>query len=224
MASYQIPQFIDSGEKIFLGMNVRQFAYALAGFFGTVLIFVTIQNTVAGIGWYAIIPAIPLILFSLYLSMGKFNGRDSEIYVLKGIIYFTKPREMKYQRRPDYTVVSQKLAELTPEKILTRWNRESQQQNQDTKDQVLIFQSSDTRSRASQIRKLGRNVIDNSNQNIAELIRRKEITAQHTDEIINAVQNLKRGKQVEKLENRPVNAGQNEFATNFFENEENPYK
>lgn len=216
MASYQIPQFLDSGEKIFLMMNVRQFAYALAGFFGSLLIYIVIQNTVPGISWYAIIPAIPLILLSIYLSMGKFNGRDSEIYVLKIILYFTKPREMKYQRQADYTVVNQKMSELTPDKVLARWNRESNQQTQNSTDQVLIFQGGSNASRTAQIRKLGKNV-DDSNQNVADLIRRKEIATQHTDEIITATQNIKRGKQVAKLEIIPVNQSQNSnLETNFF--------
>ncbi len=222
MASYQIPQFLDSGEKIFLMMNVRQFAYALAGFFGSLIIYVVIQNTIPRIGWYAIIPAIPLILLTIYLSMGKFNGRDSEIYVLKIILYFTKPREMKYQRQADYTVVNQKMSELTPDKILARWNRENNQQTQNSTDQVLIFQGGNNASRTAQIRKLGKNVIDDSNHNIADLIRRKEIAAQHADEIIMAAQNIKRGKQVAKLEILPVEMAQNKNTeTNFFEKKEN---
>ena len=219
MASYQIPQFLDSGEKIFLMMNVRQFAYALFGFFATLIIYLVIQNSVPGIGWYAIIPAIPVILISLYLSMGRYNGRDSEIYVLKLFIYLFKPRIMKYQRQPDYSEVNRKMAELTPEKVLARWNKENNQQTQQNTDQVLIFEAADAKSKADQIRKLSRNLIDGAGENIARLVRRQEIEILHKTETIELANNFKKGKEFIKIKTTPVNiSNQNqEFATNFFE-------
>jgi len=219
MASYQIPQFLDSGEKIFLMMNVRQFAYALFGFFATLIIYLVIQNAVPGISWYAIIPAIPIICLSLYLSMGRYNGRDSEIYVLKLFIYLFKPRIMKYQRQPDYTLVNAKLAELTPDKVLARWNRESNQQTHQTTDQVLIFEAADAASKAKQIRLLGRNVIDGAGLNISDLVRRQGIGIDNKTETIELVNSYRKGGELIKIKTAPVNSGNQseEFATNFFE-------
>ena len=95
MPSYQIPQFLDSGDKIFMGMNVRQFAYALVGFFISVVIF---NVFFPAVGNYSFVLVAPVALLSAYIALGKYNGRDSVIYIFKGIIFWTKPRKMKYAR------------------------------------------------------------------------------------------------------------------------------
>lgn len=123
MASYQVPQFLDSGDKLFLGLNFRQFGYVLAGAGICIFIYFTLQALFPALGPYAIIFCIPVALLTIYLAWGKFNGRDSEVYVLKIILYLLKPRVLKYIRQPDYTEINKKMAENTYDKIIARWTK-----------------------------------------------------------------------------------------------------
>lgn len=127
MASYQVPQFLDSGDKIFLSMNVRQFAYALMGFFVSLGIYSLFNQITPALGPYNLFWASPTMLLALYLAIGKYNGRDTEVYVFKSIIYFTKPRTMQYQKQPDYSDIEDKLKEFTPAKIEARWSQAVQE-------------------------------------------------------------------------------------------------
>ena len=155
MATYQIPQFLDSGDKILGPLNMRQFAYALGGFFICVLIFTLVQGAVPGIGFYAILPALPVATITAYIALGKYNGRDSEIYILKWILYNVKPRIMMYRRVPYITDLDEQAAMLSYDKILKEWNGRVSKLKQLEESELQGFQTMSAAQRARKIREIG---------------------------------------------------------------------
>lgn len=121
MASYQVPQFLDSGEKILGPMNIRQLGYFLFGFGLCTLLYSIFQSLFVGIGIYASIPTLPVLALFAYLALGKYNGRDSEVYVFKMVIYYTKPRLMKFKRLPDFSDIDSRAKEYTFDKISSKF-------------------------------------------------------------------------------------------------------
>jgi PrgI family protein len=113
MASFIVPQFLDSGDKIFFTMNIRQLSYFLGAFGISAFIYSAFNGLFPGVGVYAIIPCLPIIGIGAYLSLGHFNGRESEVYVFKIILFFLKPRLMKFKRQPDYYDIIQKYAQFS---------------------------------------------------------------------------------------------------------------
>lgn len=220
MASYQIPQFLDSGDKILGPMNIRQFAYALGGFLLAVAIYSIFQNAVPGIGPYAAIPAAPVLLLALFLALGKYNGRDSEVYVLKIIIYFTKPRLMRYRRQPEYKEIEAKAAEWTETKILGRWNASLAATQAITKSGVG-FQQSDKSGKVSLIRGLGNQVDTPTNTLLGEIKRRELEVASQQDQIRQMAKAQRQKTQYIPVP-LPANSkpASNDFNPNFFDNPE----
>jgi hypothetical protein len=155
MASYQIPQFLDSGDKILGPLNLRQFAYALGGFFLCIMIFTVIQSSIPGIGFYAIIPALPFAGLTAYIALGKYNGRDSEIYILKFIIYNLRPRVMMYRKVPYTTDLDEQAAMLTYDNILKEWNERASKLKSMENNELRGFESMDASERARKIREIG---------------------------------------------------------------------
>ncbi|GAB4146615.1 MAG: hypothetical protein OHK0017_07310 [Patescibacteria group bacterium] len=120
MASYQIPQFLDSGDKIFLSMNLRQFGYAIGFSMLSFAIYQICYSIFPGGSFYNLIPAAPSFLLGMYLSFGKYNSRDSEIYVLQAILYVVKPRKLVYVRQAEIYDLEEKLASITASNIAQR--------------------------------------------------------------------------------------------------------
>jgi hypothetical protein len=154
MASYHIPQFLDSGDKIFGPLNVRQFGYALAGGLFSFITFTIVQSIIPGLGIYAMVPAIPIVGLFGYLAFGKYNGRDSEIYILKIIIFFLKPRFMVYSRVVDTADLDEQLSKLNPENIGKEWAARIAQTTVDEN----AFENHSARMKADKIRELGINI------------------------------------------------------------------
>jgi PrgI family protein len=191
MASYQIPQFLDSGDKIFLSMNIRQFAYFMVGFFVSVVVYSITQSIYPPIGIYAAIPALPFVGFFAFLSLGHYNGRDSEVYVLKVIIYLTKPRSMRYQRNPDTQDLDQKLQEITYEKISKKWLENASNQKAIESNIYNSFDDADNASKINQIRSLSKQV-DTVYQNATITVLNQEKTKAKAEEIIQKIEDAKK--------------------------------
>jgi hypothetical protein len=117
MASYQIPQFLDSGDKILGPLNLRQFGYALGFGFTTFLVFQLSFAFFPSAGWFNIVPALPFALLGLYLALGKYNSRDAEVYVLAAILFNVKPRKLIYVRVPDLFDLEEKLGTVSATNI-----------------------------------------------------------------------------------------------------------
>ncbi len=119
MASYQIPQFLDAGDKILGPLNLRQFGYAMGFGFVTFLVFQISFAFLPGAGWFNLLPAAPFAFLGAYLALGKYNSRDAEIYVFAAILYNVKPRKLIYTRVPDLYDLEEKLSTVTANNIAT---------------------------------------------------------------------------------------------------------
>lgn len=109
---YQIPQFLDSGDKVFFSLNFIQLIYLLVGFFMALGVFYICQFIFPGLGVYSLVPAAPFFLTFLYLAIGKFNGRDTYLYVGKFLKLFTTSSRQTYQHVADLTDLYQKFGSL----------------------------------------------------------------------------------------------------------------
>jgi PrgI family protein len=177
MSAYQIPQFLDSGDKIFMGMNIRQFGYFMAGIIGTIILFNPLYSA---IGYFAFLPCLPIGLFALYLSIGKYNGRDSEIYILKSIIFFTKPRMMMYSRQPLMDDINNKMALLTTDIKEKELLARVAQNKSDLDDPLANFGTQNAETKAKIIQGFGRK-IDTQGVNMSLQIAQQRVkVAGHT--------------------------------------------
>jgi PrgI family protein len=181
MSAYQIPQFLDSGDKIFMGMNIRQFGYFMVGIIGTIVMFSPLYTA---IGYFAVLPCLPLGLFALYLSIGKYNGRDSEIYILKTIIFFTKPRMMMYSRQPLMDEINAKMALLTVEIKEKELLARVAQNKSDSDDPLANFGIQDAQTKAKIIQGYGRK-IDTQGVNISQQIAQQRVKVAGQTQLLN---------------------------------------
>jgi len=173
MASYQIPQFLDSGDKILGPLNLRQFGYVLGGFFICVFIYTSILAIAPSTGAFSVIPAIPVGLFFLYLAMGKFNGRDAEVYIFKFFINLLKKKKLFYIRSPYYNDLDEKLAGLKVSKIERKIAKEVLELQQKSADKYSDFREQTGTDKASKIRQLGRGVDMGWTNTLAEIENRR---------------------------------------------------
>jgi len=182
MQVYQVPQFLDSGNRILGPLTLWQLIYAMVG--GTIcfVIFNFFSTLIPGIGIFALLPVAPVAGLTAYLSLGKYNGRDADIYVLKMIVHFVRPRRMTYSRKPDLSEIDQQIKELTPEKILERWReRREITQGQD------IFKSKDVEYKVSTIKNLTSS-IENIQQNVLYEIYSMEKKKEDTEALVKTLQ------------------------------------
>jgi|688.fasta_scaffold144370_3 hypothetical protein len=160
MSSYQIPQFLDSGDKILGPLNLRQFGYALGGFLLGVMIFTVVNSIFPTLGVLAWVPSVPVVLLFTYLALGKFNGRDSDVYVYKFFFFVIKPKIMKYQRHPYLDDLNKKMSDWTVEKINKRWESSLAQTKQIAGNEYLTFNQGNSDDKASKIKRLGNSLDD----------------------------------------------------------------
>ncbi len=109
---YQIPQFLDSGDKVFFSLPFIQLIYLLVGFFSAIGVYYFVLFLFPALGIYGIIPAIPFFLVFLYLAIGRFNGRDTYLYVGKFIKLFTTSPHMTYTHQADLSDLFEKFGSL----------------------------------------------------------------------------------------------------------------
>lgn len=190
MASYQMPQFLDSGDKILGPLSLRQFGYALGGFMLALTISSVTSTIIKGAGVLVWLPAAPVVALSAYLALGKFNGRDTDIYAYKLFLYLIKPRRMTYQRLPYLDDLNQKLNELTVEKIDKRWQSTLSGKQNASHDDVLAFREGNSTARAQQISRLAHSLNAN-NVNTMSAVEREELIIKQNEAYLKA---LKSGK------------------------------
>jgi hypothetical protein len=184
MASYQIPQFLDSGDKIFLGMNLRQFAYAIVGFFLCVGVF---NIFYAAITNFAFVIIAPIAGFFTYLCLGKYNGRDTEVYIFKMIIFATKPRALKYMRDYDLTPIYTKIAKNTVTNIIAEMDARVVINTKNANDPLSTFANDTSSIKANTIKKLGKN-LDVQLVNMDNDIIRREVKIERHRELLNELE------------------------------------
>jgi PrgI family protein len=184
MASYQIPQFLDSGDKIFLGMNLRQFAYAIVGFFLCVGVF---NIFYAAITNFAFVVIAPIAGFFSYLCLGKYNGRDTEVYIFKMIIFATKPRALKYMRDYDLTPIYTKIAKNTVTNVIAEMDARVVVNTKNANDPLSTFNNDTSKTKANTIKKLGKN-LDVQMVNMGNDIVRREVKIERHRELLNELE------------------------------------
>jgi len=174
MAMYQVPQFLDSGDKIVFGMTVWQLLYAMAGFLLSLGMFSLVSNALPFLGIWSFIPVIPVAGLSLFLALGKYNGRDSDIYVLKFILMLAKPRKMVYQRQPDNYDLDEKLSKLTFQNIEKELQSRLQVSLADQANPLTDFNKVQSERKAEIIRQMGSN-LDNTLYNTLQSVSIKQL-------------------------------------------------
>lgn len=170
MASFQVPQFLDSGDKILGPLNLRQFGYALGGFMISVMIFSIVNAYYPSAGLYGFLPAVPVAGLAAYAALGKYNGRDADFYIVRFVIFAIKPRFLKYSRLPDTADLDSKLNDWTEAKIKERWAKRLADQKTESNDPTHKFNVAAATDKASTIRGLGQlldKTVANANINYA---------------------------------------------------------
>jgi hypothetical protein len=190
MPSYQIPQFLDSGEKIFLSLNIRQFAYLLAGFGLGVLLYSIFSGIFPSLGAFNLIFCFPCLPFA-YLAFGKFNGRDSEVYVFKSFLYYTKPRLMKFHKQIDYSDLDSKMSEWTFDKVLTRWRGIDSQKLENQNSETGSFEYADASSKIMQIRNLAK-AVNEPSTNVAVTLSQKTALVEQKKQLAEQIEQAQR--------------------------------
>jgi hypothetical protein len=170
MANFQVPQFLDSGDKILGPLNLRQFGYALGGFMLSVIIFSIINQYYPNAGLYGFLPAVPVAGLAAYAALGKYNGRDADFYIIRFVIFALKPRFLTYSRLPETSDLDAKLGEWTEAKIKERWAKRLADQKTEETDPTYKFKVAAATDKASTIRGLGQlldKTVANANINYA---------------------------------------------------------
>ncbi len=183
MPVYQVPQFLDAGNKILGPLNARQFIYTLIGIGVNFGLYSLIQRLLPGISFYAAIFCLPTIALFGYLAFGSFNGRDAEIYVLKLILYILKPREMTYRRLPYIDDLNRQLKEVTHFKINKRWEEATKRKEEIEKDKYYNFNAADAETKAKRIRELGL-AIDKSFTNSLTQIKKRDLVIKDKQKLL----------------------------------------
>jgi hypothetical protein len=222
MASYQVPQFLDSGDKILGPLNLRQFGYALFGFLTCMVIFTITSNIAPQMGVYAFLPASPVAILAAYMALGRYNGRDSDVYFLKLILYTLKPKLMAYRRLAYVDDLNEKASQYTFQKIEARWKEELAKKLPGNGNELRDFYTEEAKQKADRIRRLG-TLVDINVTNTLARVQQKELEIKSKEAML---QNLVRSKKQGKLPWTPVpvpeiptfksNSPQ-EFQPNFFQ-------
>jgi hypothetical protein len=93
-------------------------------------------------------------LLGAYLAFGKYNSRDSEIYVLQAILFVVKPRKLVYVRVPELYDLEEKLGKITANSIALRMRERLE--NSKAKTQTAGFDDLDRENKAQTIMSLAR--------------------------------------------------------------------
>lgn len=116
MQQYNIPQFIDSEDKIFGPITIRQFAVLAIGV------------VIGGFLWYFkpnlgffIISMIPVVTATFAFAFLKINGQNFDIFLVNVVIYILKPTLFLWSRDVDPT---QSVIKITIEKRKASFRRE----------------------------------------------------------------------------------------------------
>lgn len=203
MASYQMPQFLDSGDKILGPLNLRQFGYALGGFMFAMIVYYVTSGIFPRLGVLAWGPSIPVVALAAYLALGKFNGRDTDIYAYKYLLYVLKPKFMTYQRFPFVDDLNEKLAEYTVEKINKRWMANVTSKQNISQNDYLAFTASDSELKADTIRRIGSSLDENYTNSTGDFYRQQLIIDQK-EALIESYKHPKKPQTPSTGQNQPV--------------------
>ena len=128
MQQYNIPQFIDSEDKIVGPLTIRQFS------------FLAIGVVIGGFLWYFkpnmpvfVISIIPVIMLSVLFAFVKINGQTFTTFLTNVFIYILKPTLFLWSREID---PSQSVIKMVISKKKASFRREDHQYNQSRVEQI----------------------------------------------------------------------------------------
>lgn len=88
---FQVPQFIDTEDKIVGPLSIRQFVYIVIAAGASVLLYFSVR------AWLWIILSIPLLAFGAAMAFVKINGRPFSKFLMAGLSYYWKPQTYVWQ-------------------------------------------------------------------------------------------------------------------------------
>lgn len=128
MQQYNIPQFVDSEDKIIGPITIRQFAVLAIGV------------VIGGFLWYFkpnipvfIITIIPVVVASITFAFIKINGQNFDIFLTNVSIYILKPKLFLWSRDIDTT---RSVIKNTIQKKKASFVREEKEYSQSRVDEV----------------------------------------------------------------------------------------
>jgi uncharacterized membrane protein len=128
MQQYNIPQFVDSEDKIFGPITIRQFAVLAIGV------------VIGGFLWYFkpnlgvfFISILPVIGATFAFAFVKINGQNFDILLTNIIIYIIKPTLFLWSRDVDIT---RSVIKITTQKKKASYMREKNEYSQSRVEEV----------------------------------------------------------------------------------------
>ena len=115
---FQVPQFIDTEDKIVGPLSIRQFLYIVVAAGLSTLLYFTVQM------WLWAILSIPLLGLGIAMALVKVNGRPFSKLLMAGFSYYWKPQtyvwqpEQPHQPKTPETMRESFGAAFSPEKLL----------------------------------------------------------------------------------------------------------
>jgi len=88
---FQVPQFIDTEDKLVGPLSIRQFIYIVIAAAISTMLYFTVQP------WLWIIASIPLLSLGVAMAFVKINGRPFSKFLLAGFSYYWKPQTYVWQ-------------------------------------------------------------------------------------------------------------------------------
>jgi hypothetical protein len=105
---FQVPQFIETEDKIVGPISIRQFIYLVVAAGISIILYFSVQP------WLWIILSLPLLGFGAAMAFVKVNGRPFSKFLFAGLSYYWKPQTYVWQ--PDQPKLP-KTAEAVKESV-----------------------------------------------------------------------------------------------------------
>jgi len=99
MQQYNIPQFVDSEDKIFGPVTIRQFAVLAIGVVIGGFLWYFLQNNIE----LFIVSILPVVVGTFAFAFVKINGQNFDIFLTNLFIFIIKPKLFLWSRDVDPT-------------------------------------------------------------------------------------------------------------------------
>jgi hypothetical protein len=129
MQQYNIPQFVDSEDKIFGPVTIRQFAVLAIGVVIGGFLWYFLQSNIA-IFFLAVAPVVAATFAFAFL---KVNGQNFDIFLTNIVIYIIKPTLFLWSRDIDPT---RSVIKMTIQKKKASYMREKNEYSQSRVEEV----------------------------------------------------------------------------------------
>lgn len=117
---FAVPQFVDIEDRLIGPLTLKQFLMLLATGGGVLFVW-----SIFGVGILFFLLGIPVAIFGVALTFGKFNGRPLYVYLLPLVSYLSSPRVWVFHREPAVVEFSNK--KVVDPKLIHPQAREEQE-------------------------------------------------------------------------------------------------